>query len=62
MSDEKPRDLIGTTAAGELLGLTSETIRKWVAAGKVRGFRVGRLIKVSETEVLAAAQPIDPDN
>lgn len=60
MPDETPTDLIGTKAAAKLLGLTPQTIRAWVADGKITGYRVGRLIKVSEAEVRAAAQPITP--
>lgn len=59
MQDETPNDLISTTEAAKLLGLTSETIRKWVAAGKVQGYRVGRLIKVSRAAVLGAVEPIN---
>ena len=62
MPDETPADLIGTAAAARLLGLTPQTIRQWVSDGKLSGYKVGRLIKVSEAEVRAAAKPIDPDN
>ncbi|MET9392431.1 helix-turn-helix domain-containing protein [Streptomyces sp. NPDC006624] len=62
MSDETPADLIRTREAARLLGLTPQTIRQWVADGKLNGYRVGRLIKVSRAEVLASAKPIDPDN
>lgn len=59
MQDETPNDLISTTAAGKLLSLTPETIRQWVASGKVQGYRVGRLIKVSRAEVLGTVKPIN---
>lgn len=59
MQEETPNDLISTTAAAKLLGLTSETIRQWVAAEKVQGYRVGRLIKVSRAEVLGTVKPIN---
>lgn len=59
MQDETPNDLISTTEAGKLLSLTPETIRQWVATGKVQGYRVGRLIKVSRAAVLSAVKPIN---
>ena len=59
MQVETPNDLISTTAAGKLLSLTPETIRQWVASGKVKGYRVGRLIKVSRAEVLGTVKPIN---
>ncbi|MFD8519351.1 helix-turn-helix domain-containing protein [Streptomyces capillispiralis] len=62
MPDETPTDLIGTKEGAKLLGLTPQTIRQWVVDGKLHGYRVGRLIKVSRAEVLASAKPIDPDN
>jgi excisionase family DNA binding protein len=59
MQDETPNDLISTTKAAKLLGLTSETVRQWVASGKIHGYRVGRLIKVSQAEVLGSVKPIN---
>lgn len=56
-----PTDLIGTTEAARLLGLTSQTIRQWVADGRLKGYRVGRLTKVSRAEVVASARPIGSD-
>lgn len=59
MQVETPNDLISTTAAGKLLSLTPETIRQWVTSGKVQGYRVGRLIKVSRAAVLGTVKPIN---
>lgn len=59
MPSETPTDLIRTAEAAELLGCHIATIRNWVRAGKVQGYQVGRLIKVSRAELLAYARPIN---
>jgi excisionase family DNA binding protein len=39
-------DLITTTEAGELIGVTAQTIKNWVRDGRLRGFRVGGRIMI----------------
>ena len=34
-SAKKPREVIGTSAAARKFGVTTDTIRKWVAQGKL---------------------------
>jgi excisionase family DNA binding protein len=62
MSDQLPDDLISTKAAGTLLGVSPWTIRRMVDAGRLHGYRVGRLVRVSRSEVLASVRPIEPKN
>lgn len=62
MPSETPTDLIRTAEAAELLGCHVTTIRNWIRAGWVQGYKVGRLIKVSRSELLAYAKPISPKN
>ncbi|MGW3022460.1 helix-turn-helix domain-containing protein [Streptomyces sp. NPDC001221] len=61
MPSETPTDLIRTAEAAELLSVSIWTVRNWVKAGKVQGYQVGRLIKVSRAELLAYARPISPE-
>lgn len=44
--------------AAELLGVTDRSIRKWIAEGRLRGYRVGRHIRVDVADVYAFARPI----
>ncbi|WP_446224005.1 excisionase family DNA-binding protein [Nocardia sp. IBHARD005] len=38
----KPVDgLVSTKQAGEMIGVTPQTIRNWIHAGRLTGFRVG---------------------
>ena len=39
-------DLLTTTQAGELLGVTGQTIKNWVRSGQLAGFRVGGRIMI----------------
>ncbi|MGW0247969.1 helix-turn-helix domain-containing protein [Nocardia goodfellowii] len=55
-----PRKLIRVKAASELVDVDSKTIRNWIAAGELRGFRInGGILRVSRDELLALVQPID---
>lgn len=60
MPDQIPDDLISTKVAATLLGVSPWTVRRMVDAGSLHGYRVGRLVRVSRSEVLASAQPIEP--
>ncbi|MCC6626576.1 MAG: helix-turn-helix domain-containing protein [Chloroflexi bacterium] len=40
-------DLLTTGQAGELLGVTGQTIKNWVRGGKLDGYRVGGRIMIS---------------
>ena len=40
-------DLLTTSQAGELVGVTGQTIKNWVRAGRLAGYRVGGRIMIS---------------
>ena len=44
-------DLLTSTQAGELLGVTGQTIKNWVRGGELAGFRVGGRIMVPREAV-----------
>jgi excisionase family DNA binding protein len=45
--------------AAEYAGVTTKTIRRWIAAGNLTGYRVGpRLIRVKASELDAMLLPI----
>lgn len=45
------KQLVSIQAAAEHFDVTTRTIRRWIAEGRVTGYRVGRrLIKVDLTE------------
>ena len=41
-----PLDLLTSTQAGELLGVTGQTIKNWVREGNLDGYRIGGRIMV----------------
>jgi excisionase family DNA binding protein len=53
------RRLISTTKAADRLNVSPGTIRQFIADGKLRGYKVGRLIKVDIKEVDALIQVVD---
>jgi excisionase family DNA binding protein len=48
---DKPAVLISTTRAATRLGVTPNTIRKFIMAGKLKGYQVGRLVKLDANDV-----------
>ena len=50
-SEEHEPDLVSLAVAAESLGASVKTIRRRTSAGTVRGYRVGRLIRVDLEEV-----------
>lgn len=58
--DEKPtRRLEPIPAAAAYLGVSAKTIRRYIAAGRVTGYRTGpRLIRVDLNELDAMLSPI----
>ena len=53
------RRLISTTKAAERLNVSPGTVRQFIADGKLRGYKVGRLIKCDVNEVDALIITID---
>lgn len=50
---------IALNEAAEYLGVNPRTIRRYIAAGRITGYRVGpRLIKVDLDEIESLYQPI----
>lgn len=46
------RDLVSIPAAAEQLGCSDRTIRRYIAAGTLTGYRIGqRMIRVDSNEV-----------
>ncbi len=54
-----PRRLQSITASAEYVGCNPRTIRRYIAAGRITGYRMGpRLIRVDLTELDALLRPI----
>jgi excisionase family DNA binding protein len=47
------RQLISTTKAAELLDVSPNTVRKLIAEGRFRGYKIDRLVKVDAEEIEA---------
>lgn len=54
-----PDDLIGTRQVAEMLGVSIHTVRCWINAGKLPGFRIGGRIRVSRADVVAMVQRVE---
>lgn len=48
---------ISQVDAGELIGVTDRTIRNMLADGRLRGYRIGRTVRLKRAEVEAALVP-----
>lgn len=48
---------ISQADAGELIGVTDRTIRNMLADGRLRGYRIGRTVRLKRAEVEAALVP-----
>ena len=55
---QPPQRLITQGDAADMLGVSVDTIRRRIADGSIRGFRVGRAVRVCEADVWALARPI----
>ena len=52
------RNLISLKTAAALVDVDTKTIRNWIAAGDLNGFRVnGRLLRVERDELVALIRP-----
>jgi excisionase family DNA binding protein len=47
------RQLISTTKAAERLDVSPNTVRQFIADGRFKGYKVGRLVKVDAAEIEA---------
>jgi excisionase family DNA binding protein len=50
-SKPKPAELISTKQAAERLGVSPNTVRGLIAHGLIKGYKVGRLIKLDSEAV-----------
>ena len=46
-----PLNLITTEEAAQRLRVNPKTIRRWIAAGKITGYRAGTLIRIDAAEL-----------
>lgn len=52
--------MVSLTVAAETLGISTKTVRRRIADGTVRGYRVGRLIRLDLDEVREALAVVIP--
>jgi excisionase family DNA binding protein len=58
-SPQSPRRWVSLSVAADHLAVSQKTLRRMIAAGHVRGYRVGsRLVRVDLNELDAMASPI----
>lgn len=64
MTAPRPRrQLVTVEAAAERLDVSARSVRRYITAGRLTGYRVGpRLIKVDLAEVETFARPIPADD
>ncbi|WP_280410997.1 helix-turn-helix domain-containing protein [Nocardia asiatica] len=53
MSMPNPLDLITFRAAGDLLGVSHPSIRRWISEGKLSEYRIANSPRVDRHEVLS---------
>jgi excisionase family DNA binding protein len=58
---DAPR-LASIDAAAEFLDVHPRTVRRMVAAGQLRGYRITRLVKVDMRQVAQVATPVPPES
>lgn len=46
--------------AAELMGVSPDTIRRMISRGELAGYKVGRSLRVKDTDVYSAIQPVHP--
>ena len=57
-SDE-PRGLISLKTAAALVDVDPKTIRNWIAAGQLRGYRINaRMLRVDRNELMGLIKPL----
>jgi excisionase family DNA binding protein len=54
-----PKRLVPLDDGADYLGITKKTLRRWIAEGRITGYRVGgKTVRVDLHEVDALARPI----
>lgn len=55
-----PRGLISLKTAAVLVDVDPKTIRNWIAAGQLKGYRLNaRMLRVEQSELMALAKPVE---
>lgn len=49
---------VSTQAAADYLDVSTRSVRAWISAGRLTGYRVGRHVKLDVNELEAFARPI----
>lgn len=57
MQPDIPDDLISLPQAAKLLGVSRQSVLRWLLSGKLPGFRVGHRWRVRKVDVLALCKP-----
>ena len=59
-------DLVTTAEAGRMLGVSTDTVRRYLETGKLRGIRIGdeygAPVRVYRSSVLALIKPIERED
>ena len=59
LTEATQRRIASITAAAEYAGVSTKTIRRYIASGRLTGYRIGpRLIRVDLNELDAILRPI----
>jgi excisionase family DNA binding protein len=59
LTESTQRRIASISGAAEYAGVSTRTIRRYIAAGRLTGYRIGpRLIKINLAEVDALLSPI----
>ncbi|WP_410875182.1 helix-turn-helix domain-containing protein [Nocardia sp. A7] len=53
---------ISLKKAAELVDVGPKTIRNWIAAGQIQGYKLGQMWRVDRGEVLQLAKPVAPSH
>lgn len=58
-TNKAPRRLESLTNAAEQYGVTTKTLRRWISAGRIHGYRFGpRMLRVDLDEIDALLRPL----
>lgn len=57
METEPTPTFLTTHDAAVIISVSPKTIRRWIKAGRLKGYRVGRHYRVRRDELLAAMDP-----
>ena len=64
MPDSKPDDMISTSDAGKILGVTSKTVIRMIESGEIPGYRVNFVWRLRRQDIVdyLEAHRFKPDN